>query len=168
MGGNKKTTEFLKECLADAFIQLLKTKPPEKITIPEISERAKVGRTTYFRNFSTKNEMLTFKLIHLWERWCDDQSLNERKRFDITNANSFFRFNYTIKELLLLIYDRNMQAVIYDAFYKIMMPQHGANAADCYKSRFYSYGLFGMLDEWIKRGFYETPEEMAEITSELP
>ena len=34
--GNAKTTEFLKECLADALIKLLKTKPIEKITVPEI------------------------------------------------------------------------------------------------------------------------------------
>ena len=27
----------------------------------------------------------------------------------------------------------------------------------------YSYGLFGLLDEWIKRDFQETPEEMVDI-----
>ena len=111
--------------------------------------------------------MLTFKLIRLWERWSDERALSERNKFDLTNADSFFQFNFTIKELLLLIYERNMQSVIYDAFYQIMMPQYGANAGDCYKSRFYSYGLFGLLDEWIKRGFYETPEEMAKILKEM-
>ena len=36
MGGNAKTTEFLKECLADALIKLLRKKPIEKIAVPEI------------------------------------------------------------------------------------------------------------------------------------
>lgn len=59
MGGNLRTTEFLKECLADALINLLKEKPIEKITIPEIAKLSGVGRTTYFRNFTSKNDMLT-------------------------------------------------------------------------------------------------------------
>ena len=53
-----------------------------------------------------------------------------------------------------------MQSAIYDAFYQVMMPQYGANAKECYQARFYSYGLFGLLDEWIKRGFKESVEEM--------
>ena len=44
-----------------------------------------------------------------------------------------------------------------------MSPQFGANAAECYQSRFFSYGLFGFLDEWIKRGFYETPEVITRL-----
>ena len=46
--------------------------------------------------------------------------------------------------------------MVYDAFYIVMMPQLGINVSECYKSRFYSYGLFGLLDEWVKRGFYES------------
>ena len=164
LGGNLRTTEFLKECLADALIKLLKEKPIEKITIPEIAKLSSVGRTTYFRNFTSKNEMLTFKLVQLWERWAEDQDLRERKNFSLNNALSFFQFNYSIKNLLELIYERN---VVYDAFYIVMMPQLGINVLECYKSRFYSYGLFGLLDEWIKRGFYESPEEMTEFVNHI-
>lgn len=75
MGGNVKTTMFLKECLADALIKLLHQKPLEKITILEIAENVVVGRTTYFRNFTTKNEMLTFKLVSLWNRWSEEHGI---------------------------------------------------------------------------------------------
>lgn len=167
MGGNVKTTMFLKECLADALIKLLHQKPLEKITIPEISETASVGRTTYFRNFTTKNEMLTFKLICLWSRWSEEHGVIERKRFTLDNAFVFFRFNYSIKNLLELIYRRNLQSTVYDALYEVMMPQYGTKAFECYESRFYSYALFGLLDEWIKRGFYESIEQMAETTKKI-
>lgn len=42
MGGNAKTTELLKECIANALIKLLDTKPIEKISVPEIVETASV------------------------------------------------------------------------------------------------------------------------------
>lgn len=167
MGGNAKTTEFLKECLADALIKLLKTKSIEKITVPEIAETANVGRTTYFRNFTNKNEALTFKIVRLWERWAEEHNLTERRKYTTDNALDFFNFNYSIRNLLSLFYEKNLQSALYDAFYIIMVSQYGANAAECYKSRFYSYGLFGLLDEWIRRGFYESPEEMAEILREI-
>ena len=41
-----------------------------------------------------------------------------------------------------------------------MMPQFEADAAECYQGRFLSYGLFGLLGEWIKRNYAETPDEM--------
>ncbi len=165
--GNAKTTEFLKECLADALIKLLKNKPIEKITVPEIAEKADVGRATFFRNFTSKTEVITFKFIKLWNYWAEEHNLIERSKFTLDNATDFFEFNYSIKEILETIYRRDLQSTVYDAFYKVMMPQFGANAQECYESRFYSYGLFGLLDEWIKRGFNETPEQMAVILKNI-
>lgn len=61
------------------------------------------------------------------------------------------------------IYRARVQSAVYDAFYEILRPQYGADAYECYTSRFYSYGLFGLLVEWIKRDYHETPEEMTEL-----
>ena len=165
--GNAKTTEFLKECLADALIKLLKAKPIEKITVPEIAETAQVGRTTFFRNFTSKTEVITYKLIRSWERWAEEHNLIETSKFTLDNATDFFAFNYSIKDKLEIIYRRDLQSAVYDAFYKVMVPQFGADTQECYESRFYSYGLFGLLDEWIKRGFFETPAQMAEVIKQI-
>ena len=167
MGVNPKTTMFLKECLADALIKLLETKPMGKITIPEIAELAGVGRTTYFRNFRSKEEMLSFKLILLWERWVEEHGIETKKRFNTDNALTFFRFNRSIRPLLELLYCRNLQSALFRSFYDYMMPKGSDGPLDCYKSSFYSYGLFGLLDEWVSRGFCETPEQMNEIVKGL-
>jgi len=167
MGGNYKTTEFLKECLADSYIKLLREKPSEKITIEEIVLQAKVGRTTYFRNFSSKQELITYKLIKLWENWTQIHSVAERKKFTLENATTFFTYNYSIKNFLTLIYSRNLQNCVYAAFSQIMMPQNGINAFNVYESRFYSYGLFGLLDEWVKLDFFESVEEISAYTRKI-
>ena len=160
MARGNKTTEFLKECLSDALIQLMREKDFEKISIKEIADTAGVGRATGFRNYTSKNEALTFKFVQVWNRWADEHAIAVRDRFDLANAKNFFQFNYEIKHILEIVYTSNMQSAIYDAFYQVMMPQYGANAKECYQARFYSYGLFGLLDEWIKRGFKESVEEM--------
>ena len=160
MARGNKTTEFLKECLSDALIQLMREKDFEKISIKEIADTAGVGRATWFRNYTSKNEALTFKFVQVWNRWADEHAIAVRDRFDLANSKNFFQFNYEIKHILEIVYTSNMQSAIYDAFYQVMMPQYGANAKECYQARFYSYGLFGLLDEWIKRGFKESVEEM--------
>ena len=163
MGSSPKTTDFLKECMADALLQAMQEKPFSKITVNEIADAAGVNRSTWFRNFRDKNEAITFKLIRLWHRWADEHGMKERRRYTLENAEDFFAFNYSIKDLLSEIYREERQACVYNAFYQVMMPQYGADPAECYEARFYSYGLFGFLDEWIKRGFYETPEQMTEL-----
>lgn len=163
MSKNAMTTDFLKECMADSLLKLMKEKDFLKITINEIAEGAGVNRSTWFRNYTTKNEALTFKLVQLWERWADEHTLQERHKYSLDNAKDFFQFNFENRKILSTICEVSLQSAIYDAFYQIMMPQFGANAEECYQSRFFSYGLFGLLDEWIKRDFFETPEEMAQM-----
>ena len=167
MGRGTKTTEFLKECLADALIQLMRDKPFDKISIQEIADKSGVGRATWFRNYNGKNEALTFKLIISWNRWSDEHNISVRNRFTLHNAKDFFQFNYEMRNIIQVIYSANMQSAVYDAFYQVMMPQFGANAKECYQARFYSFGLFGLLDEWVKRGFNETPEEMVDIFNQV-
>ena len=66
MGQNAKATDFLKECMADALIQKMQEKPFEKVTVNEIADLAGVNRSTWFRNFKTKNDALSFKIALLY------------------------------------------------------------------------------------------------------
>lgn len=70
MGTNIKATQFLKECMADALIKYMSEKDFSKITVNEIAESAGVNRSTWFRNFESKTDALTFKLVQLWNRYC--------------------------------------------------------------------------------------------------
>lgn len=167
MGRGTKTTEFLKECLSDALIRLMRDKPFDKITIDEMAQEAGVNRSTWFRNYKSKNEVLTFKFVQAWHRWADEHAIAVRSRFTLDNAEDFFQFNYEIRHVLQVVYAAEMQSAVYDAFYQVMMPQYGANAKECYQARFYSYGLFGLLDEWVRRGFKESVEEMTRIFHQI-
>lgn len=162
MGRGTKTTEFLKECLSDALIRLMREKPFDKISINEIAEEAGVNRSSWFRNFTNKSEVLTFKFVQLWKRWSGEHSVAAQNRFTIDNAKDFFQFNYENKNILQVVYSADMRSAVYNAFCQITLPQSETNPKECYKARFYSYGLFGMLDEWVRRGFKESVGEMVQ------
>ncbi|MGM9942089.1 MAG: TetR/AcrR family transcriptional regulator [Bulleidia sp.] len=167
MGASSKTTDFLKECMADALFRLMKDKPFAKITINQIAQEAGVNRSTWFRHFNDKNEVVTFKLIRLWERWAEEHDMKERKHYSLENAETFFSFNYSIRHLLQQIYQAGLETCVYNAFYQVMKPQYGADPIECYEARFYSFGLYGFLDEWIRRGFCETPEQVSTLFRQM-
>lgn len=167
MGNNRKTTDFLKECMSDALLKLMEEKIFTKITVKEIVEIAGVNRSTWFRNFESKNEALSFKIVRLWNRWADGHGLKERQKFTLDNAGDFFQFNFAYRHILQTIYKSHLQSVLYDSFYMVMMPQHEINAEEFYSAQFYSYGLFGLLDGWIRQDFRESPENMAKLLCKI-
>lgn len=160
MGRNMRSTVFLKECMADALLQLMLKKDFARITVNEIADAAGVNRSTWFRNFPDKHEALTFKLILLWERWAVNQGMGVRQ-YHVEDAPYFFRFIYENQDIFRLIYQSQAQSVVYDAFYRIMMAQADKDIYQRYNSRFYSFGLFGLLNEWVQREFSESPEDMS-------
>lgn len=163
MSNNLRSREFLKECMADALIRLMSEKDISKITVNEISLKAGVNRSTWFRNFSAKNDALTFKLVTLWYRWAEERGIAGCRRYTVDHAEDFFMFNYNNRELLSMLYSAGLQIVLYETFHQVMMPQYRQDSEDYYHGRFYSYGLFGMLEEWIKRNFKESPKEMTDM-----
>lgn len=163
MARNEKVTVFLKDCIADATLDLMKRKPFEKITVDEISKTAGIGRATYFRHFSSKQDVLTYKIVRAWEVKSEERNMKERNRFDIANAKDFFEINYGLKDMLSAIYSAGLHSALFDAFERIMIPAYNKDSADKYSGWFHAYGLFGLLLEWIKNDFNKTPEEMKQI-----
>ena len=163
-----KSSDYMKECIADAIIFLLKDKPIEKITVDEIIAKASVGRATYFRSFSSKQEAITFKFIKMWEQYAELNDIKVRDRFDINNAKAFFDYNYSVRHILDIVYAANQQEAIHDSFYKIMIESKVEdNQIITYRESFYAHGLYGLLDAWIRNGYKESPDKMANILKSI-
>jgi len=167
MGASPRTSDLLKECMADALLRAMKRKPFEKITVTEITEAAGVNRSTWFRNFESKDEALTFKLVLLWYQWAGEHGMKDCRRYTAENVEDFFAFNASIQPVLETIYHAEQLPCVYDAFCHVMSAKSETTPAQAYEARFYSYGLFGLLDEWIGRGFCETPQQLAEMLREM-
>lgn len=167
MGASPRTSDLLKECMADALLHAMKIKPFEKITVTEITDAAGVNRSTWFRNFESKDEALTFKLVLLWYQWAGEHGMKDCRRYTAENVEDFFAFNASIQPVLETIYQAEQLPCVYDAFCHVMSAKSETTPAQAYEARFYSYGLFGLLDEWIGRGFCETPQQLAEMLREM-
>lgn len=163
MARNNKSTDLMKWWMGEALIQLLNTKDYSKITVDDITEKAGVGRASWFRNFSSKNEAITYALSKRWEKYAADKSMITDDEHATGNAILYFEFIYSTKDSLISIYQAGLESTFYDAHTSVMVPQESEDNAFVYHQKFYAFGLVGLVDEWIHRDFKETPEEMAEI-----
>ncbi len=166
MARSSKVTDFLKECIADAILELLKEKSIDKITVDEIAAVSGVGRASYFRYYKRKEDAITFKFVKMWERWTEENSVAVKNSFAVENARTFFTYNYSIRDILTLVYKNNLRDAVYDSFRQLMLTET-ERIEDYYKAAFYANGLFGLLDEWVKRGFTESVDDMVKNVENL-
>lgn len=151
MSRNARTTEFLKDCMADALIKLLGEKRVEKITVPEIVAAAGVGRTTWFRCFGSKYEAVVWRLTRLYSAWAAE---GDRGTVfpPIESYREFLAYNYKIRKLLLALYGTGLKGAVEEAVLSLVPA-----SADRYLARLYGGAVFGPLDEWIEGGMSDTP-----------
>ena len=170
MGKNPMTTEFLKECMADALIKLLAVKPIEKITVQEIVACAGVGRTTWFRCFASKRDALVFKLEKLWVQWTVKNQLLEWdwEKGLAEGLVLYYDCFYQNKELFLTLYAGGLSGVVFEACNHVMVKNSSeGEERENYPVRFYAGAIFGVIDEWIRGRFRDTPQELAAKTAPL-
>ena len=145
------TTDYLKECMGTALLELMKEKPIEKISIEEMTAKADVGRSTYFRYFKSKDEVLSFKITCLWKRFSDEHG-----------ATNFA--TGSTRPICDLLYSADRQYVILNFYLQEAASiVANADAKTHYFIQFITYGLFGLMNAWVLRGYKETPQEMAQI-----
>lgn len=150
-------------CCDSPFNKLLNKYPFDKITIDLIVRTAGVGRATWFRHFSSKQEAIVYKLKLLWYRWCTDNNVNEWRKFDTDNVEPFLLFFYTYRDIHMLLYKAGLKSCVYEGFYEIMSEGYRSEKTGNYHAGFFAYGLFGFISEWIAGGYNENIEQMISI-----
>ena len=123
--------------VAAALLRLMGTREYQTISISDLASAAQVSRSSVYRNFADKDDVLRRYLKKLVEEWGRD--------FEATPGQDF-------SDSLL---HENMKAA---CGLKADMPPILA-----YGTASIAGALFGWVDEWISRGMKETPEELGEL-----
>lgn len=156
----KNQTTFMKLCLADALISLMATQNFSEININAICHKAGIGRTTYYRHFDSKNnkeELLVFKIVYQWEQYAEEHKAEvaEDKGFAMMN------FIYDNRRLFKLLNENNLIVAMMNVFEKLVLSDNlPCNKDMSYMAAYFTYGYFGVIYQWIKYDFDETPKEI--------
>jgi AcrR family transcriptional regulator len=160
-------TENLKNYIAESLMLLMRKKGFADITIGEISARAGVNRSSYYRNFNSKEDIVKYyfnKIIfeHL-------ETVKNMREIPLKcYLEKMFSHFYHCKNELLLIYKNKLSYLILDALNETFAK---ARKKQSFEDRFIIYyhtgGIYNTFLLWFADEMRESPEKMAELGCNL-
>ena len=145
--------------IVQSLLELLSEKELHAITITMIVQKAQVGRASFYRNFSSKEDVIRQHMAGLLKEW--GEAYEALGRLDEL-LPSLLRHFYKHRDFYLLLYKRGLSHYILDAV-RGAMDFSGKSDAEVYSLNWFAGGLYGVVTEWLRRGMEGPPEEVKRI-----
>ena len=161
---NEARNAYVTEHITGALLSLLKEKPMQDISISEIVDTAGVGRTSFYRNYETKEDVVKKHIVKLLEKWDQDYKASGKD----SNAElygSLFKHLKDNADFYLLLKKRYLMHLFLEGFLEKFGPKPEYANMWAYTTAFITYGTYGWIEEWINRGMQESAETMAKLLS---
>lgn len=158
--------------LYGALMECLREKPFEQISITELSARATVGRSTFYRNFDEIADLLYWK--------CDQQFADVLQRYlrEVHPSGQplglpQYMFGYWMEhsEVLETLLSIRRIDIIYDCFARnsaiVLQPLQKQNPIPPEEYQYFlsiRIGIFiGVIEAWLRGGKKETAQQLAQM-----
>lgn len=165
-----------KKALKEALIEILKDKNVEGVTVSELANRADITRATFYQYYRDPVDMLEKlqeeisadleKIVEkteggdaagffslLFHYFYDDKMRAEILSFSVRNQTGYEKLGYYIHNKYMLRWkdkyiDKSRKQYEYYRYYIV-------------------FGCIAVVENWVRGGIKETPEEMTEIAVSL-
>jgi AcrR family transcriptional regulator len=159
------TKEMMKTYMAESLIQLMGKKDYSDITINEIVIKAGVHRSTYYRNFSSKEDIVKFYFSSLMQAYLNEYDKSSDHSFE-NYMHIIFNHFYKYRKELLSINKNGLSYCILEILNKTFEESHaemGLTIAEQYKMYFHTGGIYNFYILWFSRDMKDTPDELTKI-----
>ncbi len=165
---NEESNKLTRECLTTALMQLMKEKSLDKITITELVKRSGVSRTAFYRNYSSKEDILVDIRNYIAEtsnsflvkpELKDNPRLWFRECFKIVQDNADLIRPILDAKLTLGDFFKN-QSVL-DSLYST------DNRMNRYKNLAIEAAFQRIMIVWFDEGMIESVDEMASFCNDI-
>ncbi|XBX04632.1 TetR/AcrR family transcriptional regulator [Enterocloster clostridioformis] len=158
--------------IVSALFNLMEKTPYKNITVTEICKTAQVDRRTFYRNFSSKDDIIDFYVQELKNDFINFLSSVSNPSIKSMIIAQFVFWKKHLDFLNLLDYNGMLAPLVYSvsnnfipqiySHYHANIPEHFE-----YKCAFVVGGFCNVLTMWISSGATETPDEIANYISSL-
>ena len=163
--------QTVKEAIALSLLQLLKYKSITQISISEIIRLAGVGRSSFYRNFESKEQVLSDYVQYLYKTYFKSNPVAASITNDLDlNRFLYMRFHFIHKhqELFTILRKNNLLYYIFETLDPEMANAlSGTRLNSDYAMAVFSSCSAGLIRQWIDHGFKESEEEMISILSSI-
>ena len=163
--------------LYDALASWMGEKQFEAITVTEVVTRAKLGRATFYRNFSSLDDILRWQCdeafrglyVYLLEYYRLNNSVADT--FRVPFLKPFLRYWYIHSRIMELLIQANRLDIAHDSFMKMfeLISQHVDRSHEViwahldYFAAVRAGTAINILIQWIKNDKNIPPDELADL-----
>ena len=160
-----ESNRLAKECIVTALIELMKVKDYHAISITDITKKAGVSRMAYYRNYTSKEDILN--------KYMDEVGISIHERIAKMNTREeildYFRALFeqlgNYRDIGITAYRAHLGELILENINKNMAmtfpPKEGVEGK--YRYLYLAGAFYNVFIEWLKTGRQESCEEMAQI-----
>lgn len=153
--------DMVMESLTQALLLLMEKKPLSKINVSELCSRAGVSRVSFYRNFDSMDNILVQHLKKCTDDWWIDFIQRETDGFYTNFWPELLEQYRKNEDLIRLLYENNASHLIKDHIFACCCPSDAVNEDEAYARAALAGALYGMVDEWIRRGMGALPENFS-------
>lgn len=147
--------------ISSATLRLLEKKELENMSILEICNEARVGRASFYRNYTSRRNIIEKYLAVLLCEWGREfEACGDKDKFFETLLHHY----YLHRETYLLLYRRGMSGMIYETIRNACRLDEASTGIERYNKSMFAGLVFGWIDEWIRQGMPESPDEILLLT----
>ncbi|MDO5852429.1 MAG: TetR/AcrR family transcriptional regulator [Methanobacteriaceae archaeon] len=157
-----------KEKITQSLITLLQEKEYNEITIKEITNKAEVNRSTYYRNFKSKEDIIIFNLNKIMKEYTNTYKTIKEKNYE-NYLKIIFETFYNYKEFLLTIYKKEQIYLLQEVLNKHFKNKLNQTENKLKKYHIYYHigGIYNFIICWLENDMKDTPEKLTKITMQI-
>lgn len=153
---------YIETQITNALIHLLKEKDLKNLTITEVCLEAEIGRASFYRYYNSLEEVLNKKSLQLIIDWGEKLEHNPEATAQRVFESLFEHFQEH-KEFYSILYHYQLTQVILTTIKEKLELHPNLPNATAYGKSFFSYAIFGWINEWILRGMQEDPDQLNQL-----
>lgn len=160
--------------LSDALVELMQEKPIDEVTVQEVLDRARVGRSTFYLHYHDKDDLFLCVLEDGMEMWSTALSRKKEKSLRVAAVMEFFTHAASGKKIYRALVDSGR----IHAFFELAqgyfargiarrmkdmgLKNLGQSEMDA-RSHALAGNLLALLKWWLDRGAKESPAAIDEL-----
>lgn len=157
------TRQMIKDYISQALLHLMQKKAYSQITIQEITLEAGVNRSTYYRNFTSKETIIQYIFGEIIDKF--DAYAGEPLELSLPSClPEMFHHFYKYQKTFLIIHKAGLSHLLLNAFNDYFKKVYGSeDAQQLYAVYYHTGGIFNTFLLWLDQEMKIPPDDMAQI-----
>ena len=158
MARKNEAHDAVVESLTQALLLMMEQKPLAQINISELCEKAGVSRVSFYRNFDSMEQILLQHFIRCTDDWWADFKKKDSAAMSESFWSELLEQYRKNKRLVQLLYENGVSHIIKEHIFACCAPESARDELEGYSRALLAGALYGQIDEWIRRGMQELPD----------